>query len=266
MPVFKQTPILTACLAGLTLTACSAGAGDKEKASPSTSFSAVQEGEIRSLVKDYLLENPEVLIEALNVYQDRQEIAADQQRQNAARGNLQALLNDGGGYETGADLDQAKIAVIEFFDYHCGYCKRATGLMQDLASKDKDVKLVFRELPILREESDIAARYALAARAQGKYADFHFRLMKEQGTLSEERLKKIAADMDMDVAALEKEQASDAIEKALQQTAQMAQDMGVSGTPAFVIAALDGSFVEVVPGFHAPSINAAIKQAKKAAK
>ncbi len=266
MSFLKQTSVIALALASATLAACGADADENKKPTLETSFSEVQESEIQALVKDYILDNPEILVDALNIYQARQQAAVEQQRLDGARDNLQALLNDGGGYEAGADVDNAKVAVIEFFDYHCGYCKKATGLVQDLSSQDKDVKVIFRELPILREESHTAARYALAAREQGKYADFHFRLMKEQGVLSEKRLKKFAADLQLDVDKLEKSQQGAKVNKALEDTSKMAKDMGVSGTPAFVVASLDGSFVKVVPGFHAPSINEAIKEAKKAAK
>ncbi len=237
-----------------------------ENRSPSEIFPAAEEDEIRAIVREYLLENPEIIIESLQAYDVRQREAADMQARDNARANLSTLLDDKGGFTVGANPAKAKVAVIELFDYHCGYCKRATGLVQDLARKDEAVKVVFREFPILREESRYAAKIALASAAQGKYADMHFAMMGASGILDKKRIAEIAGKHGLDVAALEKAAASPAIEKAIDETHRIAATMGVEGTPAFIIASLDGAFIEVVPGYSEDHVRAAIAEAKKAGK
>ena len=241
------------------------GVAQQSTPAPSTSFSDTQEDEIRELVHAYLMDNPEVIIESLNEYQDRERRAEEQKLKDGARENMAALIGGDGAYAVGADTSKAKVAVIEFFDYHCGYCKRANGLVQELTRQDPDVKVVFRELPILREESEIAAAYALAAREQGKYAELHFALMSEKGVLSEDRIKTIAKKTGLDVAALEKAAKNSKIDDALDETRRIASEMGAEGTPTFVIASLDGDFLEVIPGYSAEGLLEAIKNAKKAA-
>ncbi len=253
-----------AALLGALLTSFGVAQQDAPKAA--SGFSAAQEDEIRALVRDYLVENPDIIIEAIGVYQERERAAADEKLVAGARENLQTLLSDTGGATVGADAEKAKVAVIEFFDYHCGYCKRATGLVQELTKRDPDVKVVFRELPILREESRIAAEYALAAREQGKYAEFHFALMEAQGVLSEKRIKEIAKKSGLDVGALAKARSDAKIANAIDETLEIAKAMGADGTPTFIVASLEGDFMEVMPGYRAESILEAVEKAKKAAR
>ncbi|MEL7488095.1 MAG: DsbA family protein [Pseudomonadota bacterium] len=228
-------------------------------------FTASEEEEIRALVHDYLLDNPEVIIDALNEFQARQRVAEEQKLKSGAKSNLSALLKGDGGYTAGADADDAKVAVVEFFDYHCGFCKRANGLVRELTKNDPAVKVVFRELPILRDESDTAAEYALAAREQGKYVDLHFALMEASGVLTEDRIKDIAKKAGVDVKALTAARKDRAIKSSLEETVRIAREMGVDGTPAFIIASTDGAFVEVLPGYRPEEILAAVEAAKKAA-
>ena len=226
-------------------------------------FDEKQKSEIETIVRDYLIANPEVILEAVRGLEERERARADELALEGARANLDALLADDGGFTIASDPAKARVAVIEMFDYHCGYCKRAMGLVQDLAREDAAVKVVFRELPVLREESELAARAALAARAQGKYAELHFAMMGASGVIDRARLKKIAADAGLDVARLEKDMEAPAVEKALEDTRRIADAMGVDGTPAFIIASLDGKFIRVVPGYSEEAIAEAIAEAKK---
>lgn len=233
---------------------------------PTGLFEAAQEDEIRAIVREYLLDNPEVIIESLQTYDMRRREASETQARDNAKANLEALLSDTGGFSIASNPAKATVAVIELFDYHCGYCKRATPLVQDLARKDASVRVVFRELPILREESELAAKAALAARAQGKYAELHFAMMGASGVLDMKRIREIAGANGLDADALFAAMDDPALEEAIDDNHRIAAEIGVDGTPAFIIASLDGSYVEVVPGFSEPRIKAAIEQAKKAAK
>ncbi|MEX0644812.1 MAG: DsbA family protein, partial [Parvularculaceae bacterium] len=152
------------------------------------------------------------------------------------------------------------------FDYHCSYCKRAAGLVQDLVKTDPSVKVIFRELPILRPESDYAAQVALAARAQGKYADLHFAMMDASGVLTKERIMEIAASKGVDFAAIEEALRDPAIAQSIDDSHRIASELAIDGTPAFIVASLDGKFIDVFSGYDAEGLTASIAKAKKAAK
>ncbi|MHA7873719.1 MAG: DsbA family protein, partial [Hyphococcus sp.] len=212
----------------------------------STSFSAVEEAEIGEIVRAYLMDNPEVIIEAVNAYSERQRVAAESQARENAADHLTALLNPENGFVAGKNPDNARVAVIEMFDYHCGFCKRATDIVQDLVEEDSDIKVIFRELPILREESNYAAEISLAAREQDKFLDLHFALMKASGVLTKERIHDIARKEGLNIAKLEAAAEQQKVADAIIESHAIADEIGVNGTPAFIVAAVDGSYVDVV--------------------
>ena len=232
----------------------------------STTFSELEEDEIGEIVRSYLMDNPEVIIEAVNEYSKRERIAAETRARVAATDNLELLLNPANGYVAGKNPDNAKVAVVELFDYHCSFCKRATQLVQGLAERDADVKVVFRELPILKEESDYAAEISLAAREQGKFLDMHFAMMNASGLLTKQRIHDIAKREGLDVKKLEKAAKHSKVARAIDESHELAQEMGVQGTPAFIIASTDGSYVEVVNGFRPDEVLEKVDEAKKAAR
>lgn len=232
----------------------------------STSFSELEEDEIGEIVRAYLLENPEVIIEAVNKYSERERIAAETKARENAVASLGALLNADYGYVTGKNPEQASVAVIEMFDYHCGFCKRATGVVQDIAENDADVKVIFRELPILREESNYAAEASLAAREQGKFLDLHFAMMDAKGVLTKDRIHDIAKKQGISVAKLEQAAKQPKVEQAIIESHDIADAIGVNGTPAFIVAAVDGSYVDVISGYYPDKLLEKIEEAKASAK
>ena len=236
----------------------------KEKVT--TSFSDLQEEEIGELVRAYLMENPEVIIEAVNKYSIEQRMAEAEMGKAAATELLPQLLDASTSYVGGKSPDKAKVAVIELYDYHCGYCKRAAGLVKDLVKNDADVKVVLRELPILREESGYAAEMALAARDQGKFLDFPLDMLSASGVLTKERVDEMARKHGLDVAKMNAVIDTGAIPNMIENNHRLAQEMLVDGTPAFIIASLDGSYVEMVNGFNEDAVKARIKEAKAAAR
>ncbi len=231
----------------------------------STSFSNLQEDEIREIIRDYLLTNPEIIIEAVNEYSVRERLRTELEAKATAAKNLSALLDPKYGYVTGKNPKKAKVAVIELFDYHCGFCKRAAPLVKELAENDAGVKVVFRELPILRQESEYAAEMSLAAREQGKFLDLHFAMMEASGVLTKERIHEFAANNGLNVEKLKKASANPDVSAAISATHDLAAQMGVDGTPAFIIAAVDGSYVEIVSGFRPDEVMTKIAEAKLAA-
>lgn len=211
---------------------------------------------IAQIVRDTIREDPSIIVEALNLY-------SENHVKDTVKKNLPEFLSSESGYVAGKNPAAAKVAVIEFFDYHCGFCKRGASFVQDLTKNDASVKVAFREFPILREESDVASRYALAARNQGKYLDLHFAMLAESGVITEKRIQELAGKLGLDVKQLEKDSKNPDYSTIIANDRQAAQELGIDGTPTFIIASLDGDFVDVIPGYRPDDVKAAIAAAKK---
>ena len=231
----------------------------------STSFSQLEEDEIGEIVRAYLMENPEVIIEAVNEYSARQRLAEEERARISAGENLARLLDPETGFVGGKNPAKAKVAVVELYDYHCGFCKRAADMMNDMVKSDASIQVVMRELPILREESDYAAEMSLAARDQGKFLPFHFAMMNASGVLTKDRVQDIARQQGLDVAQMEQTIASGKIGFAIQTNHDIARQMATDGTPTFIVASLNGEYVDVVTGFRPDELMEKIEAAKKAA-
>ncbi|NIY77158.1 DsbA family protein [Thalassospira sp. HF15] len=193
-----------------------------------------QKAEIEGVIEQYLLDNPDVLLRAIQNVQTWQ--AAEQTRQQAAAITpvWDALVADSSVPSVGP-VD-APVTVIEFFDYHCGYCKRAFDGLMDIAEQNEGkVRTIFVEFPILREESGVAARAALAAAKQGKYMEAHEAFMTNRGLLDQARINELAAGVGIDVDQMEADMKSPEISGMLAQYSAMARSVGISGTPAFLI-------------------------------
>jgi protein-disulfide isomerase len=212
---------------------------------------------IEAIVRDVIRDNPEIIVDALNAF-------AEREATEAAAAALPVLLNEDTGFVAGKNPAAAKVAVIELFDYHCGYCKRATTLVRDLTKNDPAVKVILRDLPILRKESDQAARFALAAREQGKYLDFHFALLAQSGVLTDEKLSEVAKTVGLDAVRLKKDAAAAKLGEAIEGNIAAAQRMRLDGTPSFIVTSLDGDFMRVIPGLDENAVRDAIAEAKQA--
>ncbi len=192
-----------------------------------------QRDAVRALVRDTLLENPEIITEALEVYQGRQE-EAERARVTAVLAEHRAAVEAADDADVLGNPDGA-ITLVEFSDYQCGYCKRAFPDLAKAVQAAGDVRLVIRELPILGPDSVMAARAALAAREQGRYPAFHAALMAMRGGLSEEAVMQTARSIGLDVDQLRVDMADPALDERFAETVRLARLLGISGTPAFVI-------------------------------
>lgn len=238
---------------GAMLVAYSSGeeTGPQEKARTETissSFSLLQENEIRKIIRDYLLTNPEVIYEAAQAFEDRERERIEAQIKEVAREHLSSLLDPKHGFVAGKNPDRAKVALIEFYDYHCGYCKTAAPVIQEIIENDPDVMVVFRELPVLRPESQYAAEMSLAAREQNKFIELHLALMGAAGVLNKERMQSFAEAAGLDFDLLEKSRTNNDIAAAIMENHDIAEQMGINGTPTFIVAAIDGSYIDIVSG------------------
>ena len=189
----------------------------------------------REEVRKYLMENPEVIYDAIQILQKQREEAAAVADRDLVKANAEAIFNDGHSWSSeNADAD---ITVVEFLDYRCGYCKRAHPEVEEMLERDPRIKLVVKEFPILGPDSVTAGRMALAALTidPGKYPTLSDALMTYKGNLTESAAYQIAADVGYDIAQLKALAAEQAISDKLNKNYQLAQKLGLQGTPAFII-------------------------------
>jgi protein-disulfide isomerase len=195
--------------------------------------------EIEKIVRDYLMREPEVIYEALQELQRRQaEQQAERQRLALLESRDELVADPATPVAGNPDGD---VTLVEFFDYRCGYCRRVVSSVQALLDQDDGLRVVFKELPVLGEDSVRAARAALASQKQDAYMPFHFALMRADD-LSEQGIMKIADRLGMDTERLRADMAAPEVDQAIEANYQLANLLGIEGTPAFVIGD------ELVPG------------------
>ncbi|UYN93162.1 MAG: DsbA family protein [Enhydrobacter sp.] len=184
-------------------------------------------------VRDYLLANPEVLVEAMQELERKQDSQRDAVAQRAIRTHQEALLRDPDSPVAGNP--DGDVTVVEFNDYQCPYCKRAHTAVKAVLATDPKVRLVLKDLPILGEPSRIAALAALAARKQGKHGEMHDALLGFNGKLDRERIFEIAGSVGLDVPKLQEDMEDPKLREIIERNAALASELGVRGTPAFVV-------------------------------
>jgi protein-disulfide isomerase len=230
MPPFRllipALPALFALALGVTPPAASA-----------ENFSDGQRGEIETIVKNYLIANPEVLEEAMAELTKRQAAAEAEKHEASVATNADTIFNSPRGVTLGnRDGD---VTFVEFFDYNCGYCKRAMSDMLDLLKSDSKLKVVLKEFPVLGEGSVEAAKVAVAVRMQDpggkKYLDFHQKLLGGRGPADKARAMAAAKEAGLDVARIEKDSASPEVRATIEENFKLAEAMGMNGTPSYVI-------------------------------
>ena len=198
-----------------------------------SNFSPAEEDAIRQLVRDYLLTNPEVLMEAAQIYRERQQELQQKQASQTLVMRREELDRDPDSPVIGNP--DGDVVVVEFFDYRCPYCVRVAEDLREVVEDDGNIRLVMKEFPILGPESMVAARMALAAEKQGKYEELHFAMMTVSGKLTEDKAFKIAEKIDLDMDQLRRDMEAPEIDAMLQRNFALAQALQINGTPAFVI-------------------------------
>jgi protein-disulfide isomerase len=207
------------------------------RAASAQSFTDTQKSDIEAIVKNYLVSHPEVLEEAMNELTKRQAAAEDQKHQESIAKNSDTIFNSPRGVVLGNK--DGDVTFVEFFDYNCGYCKRAMADMLDLLKNDHKLKVVLKEFPVLSEGSVDAAKVAVAVRMQDptgqKYLDFHQKLLGGHGPADKARAMAAAKDAGLDTAKLEKDMQSPEVKATIAENFKLAEDMGMNGTPSYVI-------------------------------
>ncbi|HEX6113472.1 MAG TPA: DsbA family protein [Geminicoccaceae bacterium] len=195
--------------------------------------------QIEKIVREYLLREPEIVYQALEELQRRQAEAAAARQQAAILENQRELLNDPASPVGGNP--EGEVTLVEFFDYRCAYCRRVVSSMRALLDEDRDLRVVFKELPVLGPDSVRAARAALASRRQNGYVPFHFALMTADD-LSLQGIRAVAEAVGLDADRLEADMTAPEVNAAIEANYALANELGIEGTPAFVIG------TQLIPG------------------
>jgi protein-disulfide isomerase len=209
-------------------------------------------------IRAYLIANPEVLVDAMAELERRQDSQRDTAAQKAIQQNQAELLHDPETPSVGNP--DGDVTIVEFSDYQCPYCKRAYTAVKSVVASDSKIKLIYKDLPILGEASKVAAVAALASIKQGKHDAFHDALMTNTAKLDDDLIFKIAGSVGIDVERLKKDMDDPKIKDTIERNVALAEELGVRGTPAFVIGK------QFVPGaVDAKALKQLISDARKGA-
>jgi protein-disulfide isomerase len=223
--------ILAICASGI----ADAGPARSEEAkpAPTTPVPAGKPDEFGERVRAYLLANPEVIFEAAQLYQQRKDAAQAEIVKQTIATKANEILRDAaapvGGNKAG------DVTLVEFFDYNCKYCRAVAPTIAEVLGADAGLRLVYKEFPILGDGSAAAARVALAAERQGKYHELHGILMGASGSVTEESALSAAEGLGLDMGQLRRDMADPAIAAAIARNQALAAELGINGTPGFVI-------------------------------
>jgi protein-disulfide isomerase len=200
-------------------------------------LSSAQRSEVEQIVRDYLIQHPEVLQDAMQELEKRQAAAETEKHKAAVKQHSQALFSSPRQVVLGNPA--GNVTFVEFFDYNCGYCKRAMSDMLTLLKDDPKLKVVLKEFPVLGPGSVEAAQVAIAVHMQDKtgkkYLEFHQKLLGGRGQADKARALAVAKDIGLDMARLDKDMASPEVKETLQESFKLAEALGLNGTPSYVI-------------------------------
>lgn len=198
-----------------------------------SAFNAEQKAEIEKIVKEYFLNNPEAFLEIQTALETKMEKIQAEKFQATLKESAKDIYRRANSPVAGNP--NGDITVVEFFDYNCGYCKRAFTDMAKLIEKDPKIRLVLKELPILSKGSEEASKVALAAKLQGKYWEAHRALLNVRGELNEQTSLKAVEKIGVDMGKLKKDMESPEVKEEIAFVRGLAQKMGVQGTPHFLV-------------------------------
>ena len=206
-------------------------------------------------IEQYIRSHPEVIEQAMQSLEGKRQRGEKLRIRQAIATHQEELLRDPASPVSGNV--NGDVTVIEFFDYRCGYCKRVASAVTQLQKDEPGVRVVYKDFPILGEESVFGARAALAAREQGKHQAFHEAMLASENELTQEEVLAIAQRVGLDVKKLESDLQAPEWQAAIDRNHALAKLLGISGTPGFVV----GS--EVYPGaLELPGLKALVKQAR----
>ncbi len=189
--------------------------------------------EIGKIIREYLLNNPEVIFEAARIHQERQRQQQVQRDRDAVKKHRAQLLAN--PHTVVGGNPDGDVTLVEFFDYQCGYCKRFAPTLEKIKKQDAKLRVVYVEFPILGPDSIRAAQAALAARNQKRYIEFHEALMRVNGKLDEKTLMTVARSVGLDTERLRQDMETPAILNMVSDNGRLAQALNITGTPALIV-------------------------------
>jgi protein-disulfide isomerase len=194
--------------------------------------SDAQKMQVEKIVHDYLVNNPEILLEASKALQQKQQKAMQAQAEEAIKGNADQILTEG---LSAVGNPKGKVTLVEFFDYQCSHCKQMSPVVKSLIKQNPNLRVVYKEFPIFGNTSEMASKAALAAAMQGKYIEMHNALIKLEGRLDEKMIMDAAKSAGVDEAKLKTDMNSKTVTDALESNRQLAEKLHLMGTPAFIV-------------------------------
>jgi protein-disulfide isomerase len=224
--------LLRAPLIGLVL-ACAYLAGASPRSIAAEEITSEQRKAIEAIIHDYLMQNPDVLIEALRAAEEKANSDADAKAVQVLKDRRHEVFDDPATPVGGNP--QGDVTIVEFFDYRCPYCKQAQPALQALLDQDHELRFVYKEMPVLGAPSVTAAHAALAARLQGKYEFFHAAMMGTKGQITDEVVYQVAGSVGLDIDRLKRDMAAPEIDQALKANLALANALDIRGTPGFII-------------------------------
>lgn len=195
---------------------------------------------MEQVIEQYIKAHPEVIEQSLQALEAKREAEERERQKVALSKHQQELLNDPTSPVSGNA--SGDITVVEFFDYRCGYCKKAATAVTQLQKEDRRVRVVYKDFPILGEASELAAKAALASKAQGKHQAFHEALLASKGDMTRESILTTAREVGLDTKRLERDMENPEWQKVIETNRTLARNLGITGTPGFIVG------TELVPG------------------
>ena len=202
----------------------------------SAEFNAAQKTEIEAIVHSYLVEHPEVLREVSVELEKRQKVEEADLRGHAIADNKEALFDS--HFQAVVGNPKGKITLVEFFDYNCGYCKRALSDLVNLMKAEPELRVVLKDFPVLGPNSLEAAQVASAARKQitgDKFFEFHQKLLTTHGPVGREQALAVAKELGLDMDRLQKDMKDPSIHAGVEEIMKMADALALTGTPSYVV-------------------------------
>lgn len=221
----KFKSLVTISLLGATLSAPTFAAN---------TLTADQKKEVQSIVHDYLVSNPEVLVEASQALQQKQQLSMQEKAKESITSNAKQLFT-----QTLAVAGNPKgdVTLVEFFDYQCIHCKKMKPVVSEMIKDNKNLRVLYKEFPIFGKNSEMASKAALAASMQGKYMEMHTALLAQDKRLNEKTVMDLAKSAGLDMTKFKTDMNSETVKKALTENRELAEKMNLMGTPAFIVAA-----------------------------
>ncbi|MDH3580297.1 MAG: DsbA family protein [Hyphomicrobiales bacterium] len=198
-----------------------------------TAFNDTQKASIEQMVRDYLVRNPEILIEMSGELERRQAKTQKETQEKAISQNADDIFRAANALVAGNP--KGDVTVVEFFDYNCGFCKRAFPNLLKLIDSDPNVRVVLKEFPIFGEGSASAARVAIAAKNQGKYMELHTEMLKTRGQVTQASALRAAEKLGLDIEKLKKDMESAEVRAEISETRALAEKLGIQGTPFYLV-------------------------------